>query len=273
MAAKLLELVELFGSSWHAAPMAVFVAVGFFGLASGIVGRLRSKMGIIMPMALSAACLAMGLVVLSRLGLDTGGGGRMLAVPPPAGFLAGTTGAIRFGAALLIGLAGSALMFRFEARVTVGWYRLHAKLLPRQDESLSFLGMAMPGRAESMQHVARISSDKALFAGISLISSFAEEFFYRGALLLPLAAGPGSGPPWSYLALQALWYAANHVAFGVPTIIGKTAFGLVLGVASLTGGLIPALAGHVLYQYLVYRQFTPGAQRRQGLAAPERVTP
>lgn len=269
MIAKLLELLGNIGASRHTAPALVLVVVGAAGLASGVIARLRSKMGIVMPLVLSGACLAVGVTLMLRLDASAGEAGRLLLFPPPAGIFAGMDPALRFGLALIAGLGGSALMFVFEARVTMGWYRLHSKLLPRQNTALPFLGMAMPGRAESMRHVAQVSSDKTLFAAISLLSAAAEEFFYRGALLLPFAAA--GGIPWSYLLLQALWYAANHVAFGVPAIIGKTALGLALGAAALMGGLVPALAGHVLYQYFVYRQFTPKQKRSRRLSASERA--
>ena len=108
-----------------------------------------------------------------------------------------------------------------------------------------------------MNTVAEIAQRKTVFAFLSAFSACGEELFYRGVFLLGGLTLTHEGI-LTLLFIQAILYGINHVAFGVPAIIGKSAFGFILGIVALFGGILTSILMHLLYQTLVARQFQKG---------------
>jgi len=118
------------------------------------------------------------------------------------------------------------------------------------------MGVAPPApmtRAEAFDAARVISRSPATFAAISVITAIAEELLYRGAMLYLLGQHLDASLA---VAIQAMAYALNHVAFGVTAVVSKLLFGAVLGVSVvLADSLVPAIAAHCLFQFLVWRRF------------------
>jgi len=238
--AKILEL------AWPAAAQVLIIVI-LTGLITGLTPSLRSYMAIIMPLALGIAAIAAGTATLVRMHPDSTQVLRLLLS------IEAMTAPIWHVTCLALGLVAATSMFFLEAGLNSLWIRMQRRFSNNM-HTLSFFGAPMPGRVESMRQVAQVASQPILFAALSVFSAAAEEFFYRGVLLL--ATMEFEDKVVYPLLLQAIWYGLNHVAFGVPAVIGKTILGISLGAVALAGGLLPALVGHVFYQYLVYRQFT-----------------
>lgn len=134
----------------------------------------------------------------------------------------------------------------------------------RQLQDASLIGLGLPASGDSSVSVLPTSSVDAidtvrvvsrspgLFAAISLGSAVAEELVYRGAMMDGLRASTGV---LVALAVQTLAYAANHLAFGAPAVVGKLILGLLLGSTVVAVSSVwPALVGHLWFQYLVWRR-------------------
>ncbi|MFC0265532.1 CPBP family glutamic-type intramembrane protease [Alloscardovia macacae] len=140
------------------------------------------------------------------------------------------------------------LAFWIEAWLTQLWYKKHIS------KNLTFLYMPVIGRSEAMDSVAQLAHQRFIFLWLSGVSSFGEEFFYRGVFLLGGMHAVHQSVI-TILLVQAVFYGINHIAFGVPAIIGKTILGLMLGVVAIIGGAFASFLLHLGYQYLVAKQF------------------
>ena len=86
----------------------------------------------------------------------------------------------------------------------------------------------------------------------ALIAAVAEEIIFRG-VGLHLLAHPLGWPVAAAVAVTAVVYGLNHLYFGVPTVVQKTATGVLYGVLYVACGYsvwIPVLA-HVVQNLLV----------------------
>jgi membrane protease YdiL (CAAX protease family) len=74
---------------------------------------------------------------------------------------------------------------------------------------------------------------------LALLSGFAEELFFRGAML-------GSWGPWISTALFGLMHSGRGWAFACWTLFALAAGGLFAALTVLTGNLLAAILAHVL---------------------------
>lgn len=106
--------------------------------------------------------------------------------------------------------------------------------------------------SEAFAAVRSISRRPTSFATISCATAVGEELLYRVAMLALLTATVGTV---AAVGIQAVAYALNHLPFGVPSMIGKLAFGAALGAGTAaSGSVLPALGAHALFQLLVFRR-------------------
>lgn len=118
--------------------------------------------------------------------------------------------------------------------------------------SLAFI--QVPSRDESFRAVRSLAAKPAQFIALTLLTVTTEELLYRYVILLVCV--PAGLEPLGALAIQGVLYSLNHLAFGIPAIVGKLCLGLILGVSTLlASSVIPALVAHFCYQFLVARQF------------------
>ncbi|MEU3948260.1 CPBP family intramembrane glutamic endopeptidase [Streptomyces sp. NPDC029526] len=112
---------------------------------------------------------------------------------------------------------------------------------------------------------------RALLA-LGLLTGLAEEVLFRGYLLTGLH---GSLPLWAALAVQAALFAVHHASFGLRAVPAKAVHGLVWGVLTVAAGsLLPAVAAHLVFQFLVCRRLTrprPTDPTQEGGAADDRT--
>lgn len=154
---------------------------------------------------------------------------------------------------LAIGFGGAWSAFHCE--------RLLLKIRLRPVLALLDLSFGLPGRAESMAGVALVAKNPTRFLLFSVWAALGEEFLFRGAMLIPLwsdSSHPLLNPGLTLwlIVSQAAFFAGIHVAFGWRTLVAKFWLGLVLGVATLMGGvLLSGLIPHMFHQWLVLRQF------------------
>ncbi|HZB47794.1 MAG TPA: CPBP family glutamic-type intramembrane protease [Mycobacteriales bacterium] len=239
-------------SPMNAAAVVLLVLAGT-GLVLGTSARWRPRLAVVMPLVLGAACAVAG-TVLAVSAAHPDLADRLLFGLP------GTPAPLRTAAATAAAVAAAAVLFRAEGRLTGWWARVRAARRLSAGAP-SFLGVDLPGRSESMREVAAVAGRPRVFFGLSGWSATMEEYFYRGVFLLGFA---GIVPLAVLLPSQAAWYGLNHVAFGLPALLGKTLLGAALGVAAVWGGVVPALLGHAAYQLLVYRQFPARAAAAGG---------
>lgn len=242
------------------ATLAVMSLVAVAGLVSGLSPQMRRHVMVVMPTALGAACFVGAWALLS------GAWG----VPPPQEGLAarlawGTDGqpdALRVALSLVGAVLGAGIAFRFERALQVErGRRRRARAVAAGTPS--FFGLDLPGRGESMADVAEIAQRPILYAVLSVWAVAGEELFYRGILIHHGALG---AQVVVLVLVQAVAYGVTHLAFGPITVVGKTGLGLVLGAASLVGGLGPVLAAHLVYQDWVRGQFLAPRGTRWGVA-------
>lgn len=202
--------------------------------------RWRPRAVTVMPIVLAITTCAMG-------------GYFVASIEDPRVLLTGVTPCppwwgVIFGS--VTGMVFAYFAFLFEARVTRAWYR------NKVSRDVWFLYVPIAGRSETMTGVAELAQKGRLFAFLSVVSACGEEFFYRGVFLLGgIVDLPGFAV--QLFVIQAVLYGANHVAFGIPTVVGKTVLGFVLGAAAIVGGIPAAILTHLFYQFLVSRQFRP----------------
>lgn len=158
--------------------------------------------------------------------------------------------------------AAGAAAFGGEKWLSVRWGRGRAPAansIGALPASLAFV--QMPSRDESFRAVRAMAANPAQFTFLTVLTVAAEEFLYRYVILLVCV--PAGLDLLAGLALQAVLYSLNHIAFGIPALIGKLGFGLVLGAGTLlSGSVIPALIAHLCYQLLVARQFRTRSVQR-----------
>ena len=211
------------------------------GVGLTILPLRRQKAVSIMPIVLAATTFTISSYLLLTKGL------------PVYILLTGNFGAswINLCTSLVIGVPLTLLAFILEATGTRLWYQKNIS------HDVSFVYIPVAGRSETMNTVAEIAQRKTVFAFLSAFSACGEELFYRGVFLLGGLTLTHEGI-LTLLFIQAILYGINHVAFGVPAIIGKSAFGFILGIVALFGGILTSILMHLLYQTLVARQFQKG---------------
>lgn len=110
---------------------------------------------------------------------------------------------------------------------------------------------------------------RALLA-LGLLTGLAEEVLFRGYLLTGLR---GSLALWAALAVQTALFAVHHASFGLRAVPAKAVHGLVWGVLTVAAGsLLPAVAAHLVFQFLVCRRLTrprPTHPKQEGGAADD----
>lgn len=158
--------------------------------------------------------------------------------------------------------AAGAAAFGGEKWLSVRWGRGRAPAansIGALPASLAFV--QMPSRDESFRAVRAMAANPTQFTFLTMLTVAAEEFLYRYVILLVCV--PAGLDLLAGLVLQAVLYSLNHTAFGIPALIGKLGFGLVLGAGTLlSGSVIPALVAHLCYQLLVARQFRTRSVQR-----------
>ncbi|WP_314145876.1 type II CAAX prenyl endopeptidase Rce1 family protein [uncultured Leifsonia sp.] len=161
-------------------------------------------------------------------------------------------------AATVCGVVGAFAAFRAEKALSRMLFELRRRMHREKDEialPASLRIVDTPSPTESLNEIRRMARRPGLFAFLTAWTTVAEELFYRGAVLLisvPLGLDPVLG-----LVVQAFFYALNHIAFGLPALIGKLILGLLLGAVTLwSGSLIPAFTAHAAFQALVWKQVT-----------------
>lgn len=219
--------------------LTVSMVVAMAGIALSLEPRIRSRSVMVMPVVLAIASFGVGVFFLFRY--DYG----------PISMVAGVVNvrlSVAVPTAIVFGAVAGLGAFAFEGWLTRFWYSRHHSI------ELSFLYVTVAGRSESMGGVARLAQVGWLFAVLSIISASGEEFFYRG--VMAVVGGQQSGIIlWQVVLLQALLYGINHIPFGIPSVVGKTIFGVVLGVVAVIGGVLCSLLVHLAYQVIVSRQF------------------
>jgi membrane protease YdiL (CAAX protease family) len=84
-----------------------------------------------------------------------------------------------------------------------------------------------------------------------LVIASVEEWLYRGVLLQTLIAVTGLTLPVA-VAVAAVAFGLNHVAFGPAAVVSKSAFGVVWGGFALgSGGVAACIASHVAFNAAV----------------------
>jgi membrane protease YdiL (CAAX protease family) len=106
----------------------------------------------------------------------------------------------------------------------------------------------------------RLTAQPAVWWSLAVVSALVEEFIFRGMLLPALVPAVGV---LAAVGVSALVFGLHHVTFGAVSIASKTFGGLLLaGQTLLASSLVPAIAAHLLFQYLVWRRL-----RRTGALA------
>jgi hypothetical protein len=214
----------------------------------------RRSIPVVAPVALGAGCLLAAALLVPQL--------------PPTDLVEVLVGRVSWWL-----LAGTVLAFAVAAASFAVERQLARRPVRRVTSTdpgalpVSLQAVALPGRDESIRGVADIARRPALFALITAWTVGTEELLYRGmALLVPTTVGViGIG---AALAIQAFFYAFNHVPFGAAAVVGKVCLGAGLGVAAvLAASIVPALLAHTAYQVLVWRQFASGRPTLQGSPA------
>lgn len=230
---------------WTTAAVAVSITIAVAGLALGLSPRWRPHLVVAMPVVVGLACVLTGAVVLAQGGFDRD------ALAHIAFGAAGGPDAARSVTVGVAACVAAVALFQLEKWLVPAWERVRRRRRLAMDAP-SFLGAELPGRSQAMAEVARVAERPVAFGALSAWAAAGEEFFYRGVLLTGWVGGPAAV---ALIPLQAAWYGSNHLAFGLPAVLGKTLLGIALGIAAVAAGLLPALAAHLLYQVLVFRQF------------------
>lgn len=107
---------------------------------------------------------------------------------------------------------------------------------------------APPGPAY-LHLLPRSGSEKAAFAGLSVLAGVAEEFAFRGFCLFQIHDLTGS---WAVAAvLTTLGFGLGHAYQGAVSTLRTTVAGVVLIVPVLvTGSLLPSMLGHALLDFM-----------------------
>ncbi|MEX0153351.1 CPBP family intramembrane glutamic endopeptidase [Microbacterium sp. LMI1-1-1.1] len=114
--------------------------------------------------------------------------------------------------------------------------------------------MERPGsRASSVvDEVAGVVRRPVLWWSLAIASAVTEELIFRGMLLGSLAAAWGV---LAAVALSAALFGLHHISFGAPSVVSKTAGGILLGVQTVVcGSIVPAIATHLVFQALVFHR-------------------
>lgn len=122
-------------------------------------------------------------------------------------------------------------------------------------------GTQRRGRGESagMRAAGAWAGSPRSLLGLGLVTAVAEEVLFRGYLLTGLR---GAVPLGAALVLQALLFGVHHASFGLRAVPAKAVHGLVWGaLAVFAGTLLPALAAHLVFQFLACRRMARRAAR------------
>lgn len=242
--------------------VAVLMTMGASGIALMVYPPLRRHSVVIMPVILGAVCLALGAYLLAYLWPSYASPGVLTDKLLFGAGLFGGFGNVATG--LVIALISAVVAFTLEGRLKR--WSVARKRRAAESAGLSFLGFEAPTAAESLQDVGDVAKKPVLFGALSVWTGSAEEFFYRGTVLV---ASIGTALFWPAFALQAGTYAVSHLAFGWPAILGKLLLGLSFGAAAIVGGVIPVILAHWGYQWLVARQFrAPSSSRKSARKKP-----
>lgn len=127
----------------------------------------------------------------------------------------------------------------------------------------SGVGSAAGTRSVGTRSVGAWASSPPVLLALGLTTGLAEEVLFRGYLLTGLR---DDLPLWGALAVQAVLFGAHHASFGLRAVPAKIGHGAVWGLLAVwAGSLLPAVAAHLVFQYLVCRRLT----RRSPDAAPD----
>jgi membrane protease YdiL (CAAX protease family) len=150
-------------------------------------------------------------------------------------------------AALVVGLAAGAVcgvaLFRGEVAL--------ARALARWTRGRKRLGKLVEGKTAALAEAPPLPAP--VLAAVTLYIVLAEEFLWRGYLVdflhvelaLPAAAA---------IAVAAAAFGLNHYYFGLRSVAGKAVAGAVWSLLVLgTGSLVPAFAGHFVFDLLAWR--------------------
>lgn len=92
---------------------------------------------------------------------------------------------------------------------------------------------------------------------LALLSGFAEELFFRGAML-------GSWGPWVSTALFGLMHSGRGWSFACWTVFALVAGGVFAALTVLTGNLLAAIVGHVMVNAINLGRLVRSRELRQG---------
>lgn len=104
--------------------------------------------------------------------------------------------------------------------------------------------------------------DRAEVLVLALLSGFAEELFFRGAML-------GSWGPWISTLLFALMHSGRGWSFGFWTLFALLAGGLFAALTVLTGNLLAAIFAHVLVNAINLGRLASDAASRRAASPPQ----
>ncbi len=130
-------------------------------------------------------------------------------------------------------LAVSTLRLGVASAVLVGAFHLVSKKAGLSESPI--LAQLLP----------RTSTERRLFAGLSVLAGFGEEVVFRGFLFAVLA--PALGSVWITLVVSSLAFGVLHVYQGAFGILRTASLGALLGASViLDGSLWPAVIVHIL---------------------------
>ncbi|GAA2173179.1 hypothetical protein GCM10009784_06510 [Arthrobacter parietis] len=249
-----------------AVALGVFIAVALSVAACSVRLSWRRHIVVAAPVTLGLASLAGAWVLLSTL-------------EEPGGNIADPTALVTswaFGGALnnpwatagvLLACAGGArVAFWAESLILRGLSMLRK---PRSGAlPAELLALNLPERAETMSEISRTAARPGRYWSVSLLTVVGEESLFRVAM--PVAFVLLGFPVWVALVVPAGLYAANHIGFGLATVLGKFLFGILLGCGAwAAGALLVSAPIHLLYQSWVRRQFV--TTRPSRVEAKEKV--
>lgn len=249
----------------------LFMVFPVFSAFVALVTGLRLTFRLVIPPWVMPAgyALALGAVLTWWGSADTAASVTLLRSalrPSPLGLVAAAVLAPLVVAVYLMELwMADKLSFRLgvgRTETLVDRARGRASTVVEQLADMSAIGMGggplpgqmslMPSADDAFAAVTAVSRKPGLFMLLSVATATLEELLYRVGMLDGLRAVSVIGVA---VVTQSVAYGVNHLAFGAVAVVSKIMLGIAFGLAVvITGSVIPALLGHLWFQFLVWRR-------------------